>query len=93
MISGIVTTVLLVLFLAGWIWAWSPKRKREFDAAATADRHRVAAVGAPSFSVSTQAPRWSGARGSTTCIAPPTPTEVRKVSGRSPKSLPSTPTR
>ena len=34
MLSGIVTTVLLVLFLAGWIWAWSPKRKNEFDAAA-----------------------------------------------------------
>ena len=34
MVSGIVTTVLLVLFLAGWIWVWSPKRKREFDAAA-----------------------------------------------------------
>lgn len=34
MVSGIVTLVLLVLFVAGWIWAWSPKRKREFDAAA-----------------------------------------------------------
>lgn len=34
MVSGIVTATLLVLFLAGWIWAWSPKRKKEFDAAA-----------------------------------------------------------
>ena len=34
MISGIVTAVLLVLFLAGCVWAWSPNRKREFDAAA-----------------------------------------------------------
>jgi len=34
MVSGIVTTILLVLFLAGWVWAWSPKRKQEFDAAA-----------------------------------------------------------
>ncbi|MGY0505820.1 cbb3-type cytochrome oxidase subunit 3 [Luteimonas sp. e5] len=32
--SGIVTAILLVLFVAGWIWAWSPKRKRSFDAAA-----------------------------------------------------------
>ena len=34
MISGIVTTVLLLLFLAGWVWAWSPRRKRDFDEAA-----------------------------------------------------------
>ncbi|BDU15362.1 cbb3-type cytochrome oxidase subunit 3 [Lysobacter auxotrophicus] len=34
MVSGIVTTILLVLFVAGWVWAWSPKRKKEFDAAA-----------------------------------------------------------
>ena len=34
MISGIVTAVLLVCFLGGWIWAWSAKRKREFDEAA-----------------------------------------------------------
>lgn len=34
MISGIVTTGLLVLFVGGWIWAWSPKRKSDFDAAA-----------------------------------------------------------
>ena len=34
MVSGIVTSILLVLFLGGWIWAWSPRRRREFDAAA-----------------------------------------------------------
>ena len=34
MLSGIVTAILLVLFLIGWIWAWSPRRKRDFDAAA-----------------------------------------------------------
>ena len=34
MASGIVTVVLLVLFLAGWIWAWSPRRKYTFDEAA-----------------------------------------------------------
>ncbi|MBZ4039979.1 cbb3-type cytochrome c oxidase subunit 3 [Lysobacter sp. 13A] len=32
--SGIVTTVLLVAFVVGWIWAWSPRRKRDFDEAA-----------------------------------------------------------
>lgn len=34
MISGIVTAVLLVLFIAGWAWAWSPRRKADFDDAA-----------------------------------------------------------
>ena len=34
MISGIITLILLVLFLVGWAWAWSPRRKAEFDAAA-----------------------------------------------------------
>ena len=34
MLSGIVTCVLLVLFVGGWIWAWSPSRKSDFDAAA-----------------------------------------------------------
>jgi len=34
MMSGIISVVLLALFVGGWIWAWSPKRKSEFDAAA-----------------------------------------------------------
>lgn len=34
MISGIVTSILLVLFLGGCVWAWRPERKCEFDAAA-----------------------------------------------------------
>ena len=34
MIAGIVSLTLLVLFLAGWIWAWRPARRAEFDAAA-----------------------------------------------------------
>lgn len=34
MLSGIVTAVLLVLFVAGTAWAFSPKRKREFESAA-----------------------------------------------------------
>ncbi len=34
MLSGIVTAILLVSFLAGTAWAWSSKRKPEFDAAA-----------------------------------------------------------
>ena len=34
MISGVVTAVLMVVFIGGWIWAWRPARKAEFDAAA-----------------------------------------------------------
>ena len=34
MVAGIVTAVLLALFLTGWVWAWRPARKAEFDAAA-----------------------------------------------------------
>ncbi|TZF90518.1 cbb3-type cytochrome oxidase subunit 3 [Cognatilysobacter lacus] len=34
MVAGIVTAVLLALFLVGWAWAWRPARKAEFDAAA-----------------------------------------------------------
>jgi cytochrome c oxidase cbb3-type subunit IV len=34
MLSGIITAVLLSLFLIGTIWAYSPRRKRDFDAAA-----------------------------------------------------------
>ena len=34
MISGIVTAFLLAVFVAGWAWAWSPRRKQGFDEAA-----------------------------------------------------------
>lgn len=34
MVSGIITAVLLVLFIVGWMWAWSPRRRPDFDAAA-----------------------------------------------------------
>lgn len=33
-LSGIITLVLLLLFVAGWFWVWSPKRREVFDAAA-----------------------------------------------------------
>ena len=34
MLAGIVTTMLLLLFVCAWAWAWRPARKAEFDAAA-----------------------------------------------------------
>jgi len=34
MISGLITSALLLLFIGGWVWAWSPKRKPAFEAAA-----------------------------------------------------------
>jgi cytochrome c oxidase cbb3-type subunit 4 len=34
MLAGIATVLLLILFLAGVAWAFSRKRKPEFDAAA-----------------------------------------------------------
>ena len=39
MLSGIVSVLLLVLFVAGWAWAWQPKRKPEFDEAAQLPLH------------------------------------------------------
>lgn len=33
-VSGIVTAVLLVVFLYGVYWAWSKRRKQDFDEAA-----------------------------------------------------------
>ena len=33
MISGIVTAILLVCFIAGWAWAYSNRRRAEFEAA------------------------------------------------------------
>jgi cytochrome c oxidase cbb3-type subunit IV len=34
MLSGIVTAILLVLFVCGCVWAYHPKRRREFESAA-----------------------------------------------------------
>lgn len=34
MLSGIVTVLLLMLFVVGWVWAWRPARKADFEAAA-----------------------------------------------------------
>jgi cytochrome c oxidase cbb3-type subunit 4 len=34
MLSGIVSIILLVLFILGTVWVFSPKRKSEFDEAA-----------------------------------------------------------
>lgn len=34
MISGIVTTVLLLLFVGLWVWAWQPRLRSGFEAAA-----------------------------------------------------------
>jgi len=34
MFAGIVASVLLVLFVGCWIWAYLPGRKADFDAAA-----------------------------------------------------------
>ena len=34
MLSGIVTSLLLLVFVAGWAWAWSPRRRRDFEEAA-----------------------------------------------------------
>ena len=33
-LSGLVTALLLVVFVGGWIWAWRPARRADFDAAA-----------------------------------------------------------
>jgi cytochrome c oxidase cbb3-type subunit IV len=34
MISGILTGVLLLTFIGLWVWAWSRRRKTDFDEAA-----------------------------------------------------------
>lgn len=34
MLSGIMTSLLLVLFIALWAWAWQPRLRRGFDQAA-----------------------------------------------------------
>ena len=34
MLSGIVTTMWLLLFVALWAWAWQPRLRKDFEAAA-----------------------------------------------------------
>ena len=34
MIQGIITAILLLAFLGGWLWLWGAKRKPALDAAA-----------------------------------------------------------
>ena len=34
MLSGIVTAMLLAVFVGGWAWAWSPRRRKDFEEAA-----------------------------------------------------------
>ena len=34
MLSGIITSLMLLLFVLAWAWAWSPRRKPDFDEAA-----------------------------------------------------------
>ena len=34
MLSGIISLLILILFIVGTIWVFSPKRKTEFDEAA-----------------------------------------------------------
>ena len=34
MLSGIITLILLLLFVVGWFWVWRPERKSEFNDAA-----------------------------------------------------------
>ena len=34
MLSGIITTFLLLLFIALWAWAWQPRLRKGFDATA-----------------------------------------------------------
>ena len=33
MISGIVTLILILLFVGGWAWLWRPSRRKHFEAA------------------------------------------------------------
>ena len=33
-IIGIVTLIVMLLFIGTWVWAWLPQHKRDFDALA-----------------------------------------------------------
>jgi len=44
MLSGIITALLLALFVIGCLWAWSPKRRHAFEDAARMpleERHAI----------------------------------------------------
>ena len=45
MISGIVTTLLLLLFVGLWAWAWQPRLRKDFDDAARLAVDDVAPAG------------------------------------------------
>ena len=47
MVSGIATAILLAVFLGGWAWAWSPRRRAAFDAAARTPLEDDASGNAP----------------------------------------------
>ncbi len=34
MLSGIITTFLMLLFIGLWVWAWQPRLRQQFDATA-----------------------------------------------------------
>jgi len=44
MVSGIVTLLLIALFLGAWAWAWRPARKAEFEAASRLPLEDIAHV-------------------------------------------------
>ena len=44
MVSGIVTLLLIAVFLGAWAWAWRPARKAEFEAAARLPLEDIAHV-------------------------------------------------
>ena len=44
MVSGIVTVLLIALFLGAWASAWQPQRKPEFEAAARLPLEDIAPI-------------------------------------------------
>jgi cytochrome c oxidase cbb3-type subunit IV len=56
MLSGIVTAILLALFVIGALWAYSPRRRSAFEAAA-----RLPLEDAPPAAAATDAPRTADA--------------------------------
>lgn len=50
LIRGLITLALFSSFIALWIWAWSSKRKQEFDAAAQLPLQDIESSVGPSHS-------------------------------------------